>query len=58
MSARTNSTAPPIKRQYLAEADACEAAIKSLLKGQVNKAVEPASKPEGRDGTKVKELSG
>jgi hypothetical protein len=58
VSARRNSTAPVVQRRYLAETDACEAAIKSLLNGQVNKAVEPASKPEGRYGTKVKESSG
>ena len=57
MSARRNSTAPVVKRRYLTETDACECAIKSLLKSQVNKAVEPACKPDGRDGTKVKEDS-
>jgi hypothetical protein len=49
VSARRNSIAPVVKRRCLAETDACECAIKSLLKDQVNKAAEPASNADGRD---------
>jgi hypothetical protein len=40
-------------REYSPTLDACEQAIKSLLKSNVSKAAEPATKPDGRDDVSI-----
>jgi hypothetical protein len=57
VNGRVDRTAAVVERRYLAETDACERAIRSLLAGHVNKAAEPTPEPDGRDGTKAKESS-
>ena len=58
MSGRRKSATPVVERQYLAEPDACERAIKSLLQSNVRK--NPAADPSERgdfDGNTVEEDS-
>ena len=56
MNLRGKSAAPVVERQYLPKPDACERALRTLLKNPISKAVEPALEPNGRDV--VKESNG
>jgi len=44
---------PLVERRYLPESAACENAIRSLLKSNVRKAIEPAPEPDGRDDQRL-----